>query len=144
VRKNKDVNLRRILPWLTVILLIAVIYDGAIFYSRWSANQAVSQKQEAKETEHARNVVKMLGGDELGILSFYAAPGSIRAGGPTTICYGVNGAKTVHLDPPTEEVWPALSHCLQASPRKTTEYKLTAEDGAGHSVSQAITVKIKP
>jgi hypothetical protein len=85
VRKNKDVNLRRILPWLTVILLIAVIYDGAIFYSRWSANQAVSQKQEAKETEHARNVVKMLGGDELGILSFYAAPCSIRAGGLTKL-----------------------------------------------------------
>jgi hypothetical protein len=138
------VNLRRILPWLTVIVLIAAIYDGSIFYSRWSENQAVKRQQDAKETEHARAILKMLPGDELSIVSFYAFPHAIRPGQLTTLCYGVNGAKTVHLDPPIEEVWPSPSHCLQAHPARNTEYKLTAEDGSGHSVTQTVEVKMKP
>ncbi len=41
-----------------------------------------------------------------------------------------------------EEIWPALSHCLEVAPRKDTEYKLIAEDGAGHSVSQSLVLKV--
>ena len=96
----------------------------------------------ARETERDRKVVEMLGGDELKILSFYVIPGAIRAGGHANICYGVNGARKVRLEPPVENVYPALTRCVQVSPRRDTEYKLVAEDGAGHTVSQSFVLKV--
>ncbi len=135
--------LRRALPWLSVIVLVAAIYDGAIFYSRWSGNQAIERARDAKETERAQKMVELTGGDTLKISNFYALPGAIPAGGHSTICYSVNGAKTLRLEPPVEEVWPALSHCFDVSPRRDTEYKLIAEDGGGHSVFESLVIKIK-
>jgi hypothetical protein len=49
----------------------------------------------------------------------------------------------VKLEPQTEPVWPAFSRCVSASPRKTTTYTLTIEDGAGHSKAAAIEVKVR-
>ncbi len=135
--------LRRVVPWLSVVIAIAAIYDGSIFYSRWSQRQAAEKERKAKEVAHAREVVKLLGGDALKILTFYAIPATIRAGQDATLCYGVNGAKTVRMDPPAGEVWPALSRCLQVSPRRDTEYKLTADDGAGHTMEKSFVVKVK-
>jgi hypothetical protein len=135
--------LRRVLPWLTVVIVVGVVYDGYIFYSRWSANQSALREQKAKEVAHARAVLDLMGGDSLKILTFYSVPPIVRAGQQASICYGVNGAKTVQLVPPVEEVWPAQSHCLQVSPRRDTEYKLIAEDGAGHSVEQSFVLKVK-
>ena len=86
----------------------------------------------------------MLGGDGLRIMSFYATPGVIRPGSRAIICYGVNGAKKVRIEPPVEEIRPALSHCLQVTPRVDTEYKLIAEDAAGHSVSESFVLKVEP
>src|ERR1700692_4158560 len=102
---------RRLLPWLGVMVLAAAIYDGAVFYSRWSANRSAARGLAAKEIERDRKVVEMAGGNSLKILSFYATPGTIRPGQHANLCYGVNEAKTVRLDPPVEQVWPALTHC---------------------------------
>jgi len=66
----------------------------------------------------------------------------LRRGEHTLLCYGVNDAKTVRLEPSVEEVWPSFTRCIQVSPRKDTEYKLTAEDAAGHSVSQSVTIRV--
>jgi hypothetical protein len=134
--------LRKVLPWLSVMLIAAAIYDGAIFYSRWSANRAAEREASASEAERDRKVVEMVGGDQLKILSFYVIPGAIRAGAHANICYGVNGAKTVRIEPPVENVYPALTRCVQVSPRRDTEYKLVAEDGAGHTVSQSFVLKV--
>lgn len=136
--------IRRLLPWLGVALLAAAIYDGYIFYSRWSDNQDIEKRRAAQAAENARKVSDLLGGDTLKILGFDARPGVIRRGAHATLCYGVNGAKTVRLNPAVEEVWPALTHCVEVSPRKDTEYTLTAEDGGGHSVSQTVNLKVLP
>ena len=120
----------------------AVIYDGSIFYSRWSRERDAERTQAREEAEQARRTLKLLGGNELRIVNFYAYPGVIRPGSHATICYGVTGAKEVRIEPPVEEVWPAISHCLQVSPRKDTEYTLTAEDAAGHSVSQSFVLRV--
>ena len=84
----------------------------------------------------------MLGGGQLKILSFYASPGVIRRGEKTNLCYGVYGAKTVRIEPPIEELHPAVAHCLQVSPATTTQYKLIAEDASGHSVSQSAVLRV--
>ena len=131
---------RRTLPLLGVLIAAGVIYDAAVFYSRWNdARQAKQQRAEA-ESNHDQRVVDALGGDGLKIIAFYAVPGP---GGHIEICYGVTGAKTVRIDPPVGEVWPALSRCMQASPRRDTEYKLTALDSAGHSATQELPIKVR-
>jgi hypothetical protein len=134
------------LPWISVIVAAIALYDGSIFYSRWSRNQdsdrRQAQEQVKKEAEQAGKTFEILGGSELHIVNFYASPEVARPGVHATICYGVVGAKKVRLEPPVEEVWPALSHCIQVTPQRTTEYKLIAEDNAGHSVSQNLTLRV--
>jgi hypothetical protein len=135
--------LRRLMPYLGLLIVAAVIYDGAIFYSRWSARRNAEQAQKDAETDKARNVVKLLGGDGLKIVSFYAAPSILKRGAHTNLCYGVSGAKKVKLEPAVDEVWPSMSRCVQASPRATIRYTLTAEDQAGQTATESLTVTVK-
>jgi hypothetical protein len=134
--------LKKILPWLGVLLVVGLLYDGYIFYSRWSEKQDEKRVRAKQETAMAKKTLTLLGGDELKIHSFYASPGAVRKGMPATICYGVTGAKTLRIDPPVEQVWPSLTHCLQVTPAKNTEYKLTAEDAAGHSVTESFVLQV--
>ncbi len=131
------------LRWLAAIVLAASIYDGWIFYSRWSDRQdAEKARSAAQAKEQSRQVIETLGGNALKILDFYATSASIRRGQPATLCYGVSNAKTVRMEPPVEPLWPALSRCIQVSPEADTEYKIIAADAAGHEVSQTIVVKV--
>src|SRR4051794_30163154 len=122
--------LRRAMPYLMAVIVAAVLYDAWIFYSRWSGNRATERASAEKEAQAKRTQLDALGGDRLKILSFYAAPSAIKRGASASLCYGVNGAKTVRLEPAAAEVWPALSRCFQVSPVRDTEYKLTAEDAS--------------
>lgn len=134
--------LKRIMPYIALLIVAGLIYDGAIFYSRWSDKQKAEQSQKDAELTKDRKVAALVG-DGVKILSFYAAPGTIARGARTNLCYGVSGAKNVKLDPPTGEVWPALTRCVPASPKKDTDYTLTADDGAGHKATETITVNVK-
>ena len=134
--------LRKALPYLLVAVVAAGAYDTWIFYSRSRKAQETEQRTKAKAAEDARRTIDMLGGGQLKILSFYASPGAIRRGEKTNLCYGVYGAKSVRLEPPIEELHPAVAHCLQVSPATTTEYKLVADDGAGHSASQSVVLQV--
>ncbi len=136
--------LRRLLPFLAVALAAAVLYDGWIFYSRWSSARRAEQARQEKEASDARKTIEMLGGDQLKILDFYASPGVVKRGDHTSLCFGVTGAKSVRLEPHVEDVHPALSYCMQVSPGADAEYKLIAEDAAGHRVSQSVAVKVVP
>ena len=82
--------------------------------------------------------LELLGGDRPQDSGFLRAPAAIRRGERATICYGVNAAERVRIDPPVEQLHPAFSHCLQVAPLRDTDYKLTAEDRAGHSVTQTV------
>jgi hypothetical protein len=110
------------------IIVAAVIYDGSIFYSRWSNERELERQRARNEAAEARRTLELLGGNELRILDFYASPAVIPPGGRASICYGVNNAKKVRIEPPVEEIWPAQSHCLEVAPRKDTGYKLIAEE----------------
>jgi hypothetical protein len=97
-----------------------------------------------KQAQDAHRTLEVLGGDSLKILDFYATPGAIRRGQRATICYGVNAAERVRIDPPVEELHPAVSHCLQVTPLQDTDYKLVAEDRAGHTATESLTIKVAP
>jgi hypothetical protein len=131
------------MQFLGLLIVAALIYDGWIFYGRWSGNRQAAQAQADRVASQERKELDAVGGGGLKIISFYAAPGAIGRGDHTNLCYGVTGAKAVRMEPPVEAVWPALTRCVQVSPRKDTEYKLIAEDESGHSVTQSVAVRIR-
>lgn len=130
------------LPFVTVVLLAAVAYDGWVFYSRWSGARQAERARQEKEAADAQRTLDRLGGGGLKILSFYATPGAVHPGEHASLCYGVTGAQTVRMEPAIEELHPALSYCMQVSPAKDTEYKLTAADARGRSVSSAVIIRV--
>jgi len=136
--------LRRVLPFLSIAIIIGLAYDGWIFYGRRRDAGSAAKADAAKEAQDDRSIVDALGGDRLKILDFYASPPAIRRGQHSMICYGVNAAQTVRIDPPVEKLHPAVSHCLQVTLQRTTEYKLTAADSAGHTLSQSLTIQVAP
>lgn len=78
------------------------------------------------------------------ITQFYASPASVGKGGRSLLCYGVEAAASVRLDPPVEEITPSLARCIEVKPAATTTYKLTAVNRAGEEVSQSVTVTFDP
>jgi hypothetical protein len=134
--------LRRCLPLLGVAVLAALLYDGWIFYARWRGARQGEQAQRAEETRRARQTLDLIGGTDFRIINFYASPQSIRAGDRSNLCFGVYGAKRVRIEPAVGDLHPALSYCLSIAPPKDTAYKLIAEDGAGHTVTASLTVKV--
>jgi len=133
--------LRRLLPYTTAALLVAMMYAGWTIYSRWRENRRIEEEAAAKRLEFDQKTLDMIGPD-LKIMSFYANP-IIQRGQKALVCYSVANAKAVRIEPAIETITPSLGRCIEAAPKVTTEYTLTAEDGSGHRVSQAIVVKVQ-
>ena len=124
-------------------MLVAGLYVGWVFLSRWQANQALEQKAATERRSQDRQTFEAMGGNRFEILSFYADPQRIRAGETAELCYSVSNAKSVKIEPPSEPVWPAFTRCVHVSPRKTTTYTLTAEDAAGQTKSATVKVEVR-
>lgn len=128
---------------LLVAALLGVVY---VMLSRWldarnSERQAAQQRVE-KQREEDRLAVEQMGGKEFTILDFYASPKVIRRGESAQLCYGVSSAKSVKLEPETQAVWPSLARCVDVSPRKTTTYTLTIDNGSGQRKSATAEVEV--
>ena len=131
------VTLRRLLPYTTILCVIAAIYAGTVMYSRWSSNREAERAAKRKTVSQIRLI-----GDGLQILFLYATPPVIHRGEKTLMCYGTANARSVTLDPPVDQVWPAMSRCFDVSPRQKTTYKLTATDAAGKTVTQSVEIDV--
>ena len=131
-------KIRRILPFLSVAVILVALYDAWVFYSRRERAQEINQERAEKESADAQHTLELIG--RLKILNFYAAPPAAR-GQAIRLCYGVVSAKTVRIEPAVRGVYPAFSHCVEVTPKKDTEYTLIAQDEAGHTVSQKVLVK---
>jgi hypothetical protein len=136
--------LRQTLPYLGVVILLAAGYDGWIFFSRWKEGRDARKAEARQQVEDTRRLLDGLGGDNLKILDFYATPDAIRRGERALICYGVNAAASVRIEPPVEQLHPAISHCFQVSPIRDTDYKLIVGDYAGHTMSASVSIKVAP
>jgi hypothetical protein len=66
----------------------------------------------------------------------------VAKGDKTLLCYGVDGATAVRIEPPVEKLNPSLSRCIEVTPQATTIYTLKAEDRSGGAVSQNVTVTV--
>jgi len=78
------------------------------------------------------------------ITQFYLSQPSVSRGQQALLCYGVENAKTVRLDPPRQELSAALARCVEVSPAATTTYTLTAVGEDGKAVTQSLTVTVGP
>jgi hypothetical protein len=135
--------------WMVFGALVAIVllYMAYTFWSRWQENQDLAAKQKAaqatEQRDEAEKTYDTLGGSEFKIISFYASPGVIHRGDAVDMCYGVSNAKSVKLDPPEANVWPSNDRCMQISPKKTTTYTFTADDGKGNTKTATLTIEVK-
>lgn len=141
-------KLRNFLALSGVVLLIGGAYVAFVFYSRWEANQSIQEKIQGKEAQKERSqdqqAVEAMGGNRFAILGYSADPPEIHAGEKSSICYSVSNAKTVKIEPaPKDPTWPAFQRCVYVAPKKTTTYTMTIEDGAGHTKSASIEVRVR-
>jgi len=73
------------------------------------------------------------------IREFYASPENPTVGETAKLCYGVDHADELTLDPPVDRVWPAFARCIEVKPSTRVTYTLTARHGS-ERVSQSVTV----
>ena len=136
--------LRRILPFTSFLVVLAALYAGWTFYSRRQSAGEAERLAREKQIEADQKTVARFGGDQLKILGFNAAAANeIPAGSRVVMCYGVSNAVRVKIEPEVEPIRPALTHCLEVFPKKTTTYTLTAEDSEGNTKSAALTIKVR-
>jgi hypothetical protein len=135
--------LKRIPLIMPVFILIAALYSGWVFYSRWHDAAEARRAAEAREVERARKDIALNGGSQLKITMLYASAFAVRKGQPVQLCYGVVNAKNISFDPPVPDVWPSMNRCVDVSPKKSTTYTLNADDGAGHSDKAQVSVQVK-
>jgi hypothetical protein len=69
---------------------------------------------------------------------FYASPDHPAQGEKTLLCYGVEKADAVRLEPAVDRVWPSPTRCVEAPATKTT-YTLVASRGT-QQVTQSVSV----
>ena len=137
-------SLGAILPYTTVVLILALLYAAWTFYSRRESNRQAQAEIQAKEQEKRKHVVDTIyGSGEIKFSTFGADRGLLHHGESTQLCYGVVNATAVKLDPPVGEIKPSYHHCVEIAPKKTTTYSITAEDGKGNSKSESITIRVE-
>jgi hypothetical protein len=76
------------------------------------------------------------------ITQFYAAKPQVHKGEGTLLCYGVEDAKSVAVEPHFSDLSPALTRCVEVKPEKTTNYTLTATAADGQKVSNNVTIVV--
>lgn len=138
---------RNPLVYTSTLLVIGVIYVGGVLFVRWQNNRDIerraAEKQAQENAANAQRAYESLGGSQFAILNFYVTPSLIRSGEATQLCYGVSNAKEVRLDPPAGSVWPSVSRCIAASPKKDTTYTLTAVDAQGNTRTATVSVQVR-
>ena len=136
--------IRKLLPYTTFAIILALLYLGWVFYSRWHENRLAQQRAAEKEQAEARRIYDLYGAGRVKILQLYANPAIVSRGGTGQLCYGVSNAKTMTIDPkPAGDFWPSISRCVDIAPTKDTTYTLTVQDAAGHTEAANVTVQVR-
>ena len=115
--------MRRGLPILTIVMVIAA---GSCSSPRAESPAAAAAPEPAP----------------VRITMFYANPASPAVDEKASLCYGVENADTVRLEPAVDRVWPTTTRCFGVPTRAAT-YTLTALHGTD-KVSQSVTITPVP
>lgn len=74
------------------------------------------------------------------ITQFYSSTPKVVKGEQATICYGVENAASVRIEPPVDELHPALARCFQFDPAGQVAYRLIAKGKGGDEAFQTLTI----
>ncbi len=122
--------------------LIALAYLGWVLLQRHNADQ--EYQRQAAESETARYKKLVPAGTELKITQFYASKQEAARGESVLVCYGVENARSVRIEPPIEDhLIPLPAKCISFAPHRTTTLKLVAEGDKGGEATESITVKVR-
>ena len=80
--------------------------------------------------------------DAARITQFYSTLAQVPRGQTALLCYGVENATAVWMEPPRHELSVAIARCVEISPAADTTYKLTAEGADGKSVTRELKVTV--
>ncbi len=80
---------------------------------------------------------------EARIVAFYAYPGAIARGEPARVCYIVENAKSVRIEPAAPGRTPPSNWCFQVSPLHDTEYRLMAQTPDGRTLSEKLMLRVR-
>jgi len=76
------------------------------------------------------------------ITQLYTTTAQVGRGETALVCYGVENAKAVWLEPPRHELSAAVARCVDVSPTADTTYKLTARGADGKTVTRELKLKV--
>jgi hypothetical protein len=76
------------------------------------------------------------------ITQFQVTPALIPKGIPGKLCYGVENAARLDMNPPVEELLPSAERCIDIAPAQATTYTLTAYGADGGKVSKSLEVRV--
>lgn len=138
-----DRLLRRLLPYTSFAVIVALAYAGWILVSRSMAERAGERAAEAAKAKANQKIVQAYGDGHIKILTFYASPAALTRGQKALLCYGVANATAVRIEPNVEPVHPSLSRCVDIAPSASTEYRLTAQDGQGKTETRSLVLSVK-
>jgi hypothetical protein len=124
-------------------MVLAALWTGWTLYSRHQSAAEAERQIQQKQIEADQRTIARFGGDQLKILGFSAAKGEVSAGGRVVLCYGVSNAAQVEIEPGVEPLKPAVWHCLNVFPKKTTTYTLKAKDAQGSTKTASLTIKVR-
>jgi hypothetical protein len=134
---------RKILPFTSAAVVIALLYVGYIFYSRHQDQKEAEQQVSARQAADARKVAELYGGEELKILDFHATAGPLHRGETAQLCYSVSNAKTVAIEPDVHDVPVSYSNCVKIAPKKDTTYTLSATDNKGNTQLAVLIIRVQ-
>src|ERR1035438_9057088 len=80
--------------------------------------------------------------DAARITQFYTTKALVSRGDTALVCYGVENATAVWLEPPRHELSAALARCVEVSPVADTTYKLTVQGADGKTVTGELKVAV--
>ncbi len=76
------------------------------------------------------------------ITQFRVTPALIPKGITGKLCYGVENAATIDVNPPVEKLLPSPERCIDIAPAQATTYTLTAYGADGSKVSRSLDVRV--
>lgn len=126
--------------------VLSVLAAASCFYlmfTYWDRAQYARRQAQAARAEQA-HLQSVAASSGLKLIHFYASPAELERGDHAVVCYGVENAVAVKLDPPVEEVRPSWNRCIAVSPDKTTTYHFTATGKKGEEVSAEFTLPVVP
>ena len=143
-RKSATGFAAKLLPYMTILLIVAALYLAWTFYSRRRDAKSAEERAAAQQTEQNKKVVdQVFGSGQVKLLNFSISPIRLRRGEAAHMCYGVSNAISITIEPHVEDTKPSYNHCFDISPAKTTTYTLTAKDKAGHTETGSLTLTVQ-